>query len=183
MSVEVRYYRPGELPDTVRGGDFLLVRSPYLISRLIRLFTRSRFNHAAMLLNPTGDIAEALGKGVVRRSIAEWEDVTFVVVSPDLSEEDRAQVVSHAEWVVGEGWRYSWATIVGMGLFWATGGRLMLSGGAKSAICSALVADCLHAGAQRFPEKIPHFMTPEDLREHYRVPSATPRRPRPGPRG
>lgn len=170
----VALYRPGELPESVRGGDFLLVHSPYLISRCIRFFTRSYFNHAAILLNSSGDIAEALADGIKRRNVSEWEDVTFAVVSPDLSEEDRAQVVSHAEWVVGEGWRYSWATILGMGLFWASGGRLMLSGGAKSAICSALVADALHAGGVRFPEKIPHFYTPQDLAEQFGV-TAPPR--------
>lgn len=165
----VEVYRPGELPATVRGGDFLLVHSPYLISRLIRLCTRSYFNHAAMVLDAEGGIAEALAEGIVRRNVAEWEDVLFAVVSPDLSEEDRRQVVEHAEWVVGEGWRYSWATILGMGLFWLTGGRLMLSSGAKAAICSAFVADCLHAGAIRFPEKIPDFLTPQDLAERFGV--------------
>lgn len=45
----------------------------------------------------------------------------------------------------------------------------MLSSGTKAAICSGFVADCLHAGGVRFPEKIPHFHTPQDLAERFLI--------------
>ncbi len=169
-SVEVKLYRPGELPESVRGGDFLLVNSPYLISRFIRVCTGSSWNHAAFVLDSEGTILEALAKGVVIRNVSEWEDVLFAVVSPDYSKENRVDAVAHARWIGEEGWRYSWPTILGMGLFWLTGGRLMLSSGAKAAICSAVVGDCLHAGAERFPKKHPLFLDPDDLGERYGVP-------------
>lgn len=165
----VRIYGPGELPNNVRGGDFLLVRSSMWISRFIRLMTRSKWSHAAMCLNSRGDIAEALDEGVVRRHISEWAPVTVAHVSPALSRTNRLDVVDHAHWIVKQGWAYDWATFFGMALFWLSAGKLMISGGAKSAICSGYVSDCLHAGGVRFEEKIPYFMTPQDLAEMYGV--------------
>jgi hypothetical protein len=162
-------FAPGELPETTRGGDILLVRSDKLASRFIRLVDGGDFSHVATVVDGTGTIVEATARGVVRRHVSAWEDVLFAVVSPDLSEEDRADVVAHAEWVAGDGWSYDWVTFVGTALFWATGGRLMISGGAKAAICSAQAADNQHAGGERFEEAIPHFHTPRMIQEHYGV--------------
>ena len=158
------------MPSDIRGGDFLLVHGSYPISRLIQICTGSRWNHAIMALDSSGNCAEALGNGIVKSRLETHEDRTFALVSPDYASlSDRQQAIDHAQWVVGEGWKYGYATFFGMLLFWLTGGDLMVSGGAKAAICSGFVADCLHAGAIRFPEKHPMFYTPADLGRRFSV--------------
>ena len=163
-------YGVGEYPEKTTPGDFILCGSGRHASRFIKLMTGGPYSHAAQIVGEDGELVEALAEGVVRSNVRDWQDTYFVVVSPALSEDDRADVVAHALWIAGEGWSYDWPTFAGMLVFWGTGGRLMVSAGAKSSICSAVVADCQHSGGERFPEKIPHFMHPEDLREHYGVP-------------
>lgn len=170
MSPSYAFFGKGEYPTHTEPGDFALVVTDRPQSLFIRAMIRGPYSHAAQIVGREGQIVEALSRGVVRSDLRDWKDAEFVVVSPDLSSEDRDDVVAHALWLAGEGWRYDWATFLGMSVFWGTGGRLMVSAGAKAAICSAVVADSQHAGGERFSEKIPHFYTPEDLRCHYGVP-------------
>lgn len=168
----VTLYRAGELPPKgmLRPGDLLLVHGDYPISRFIQLCTSSYWNHVAVVLDEEGHITEALGRGIVRGNIAEWKHSVFAVVSPsELTDEQRIEVVEHALWVVGEGWEYDKVTFVGMGLFWVSNGRFMLSTGAKAAICSGHAADCYHAAGVKFPKKICYFMTPKDIAERFEV--------------
>ena len=168
----VTLFRAGELPPkgTLRPGDLLLVHGNYPISKFIRLCTGSYWNHVAVVLDEEGNITEALGRGIVRGDVAEWKHSVFAVVSPpELTDEQRIEIVEHALWVVGEGWEYGKATFVGMLVFWATRGKCMVSGGAKVAICSGHAADCYHAGGVKFPKKIPYFYTPEDIGERFGV--------------
>lgn len=156
----------------MRGADLVYARSKRLASRSIRLVDGGDFSHVAVVVDEDGTVVEATRYGVVISNVytsESWRGVEWVCYSPALSDEDRADVVAQALWIAGEGWSYDWATFFGMGLFWATGGRLMVSGGAKASICSALAADCLHAGGERFPEAIPHFFTPRMLQRHYGV--------------
>jgi hypothetical protein len=162
----LKWYAPGELPPpgTLRGGDLLFVRSDRPWSMPIRAMTRGPFSHVAVCADECGTVVEAIAEGVVRRNLSAWKDVTFAVYSsPNLSSEQRAQVARHAERLAGDGWEYDWATLFGMGVFWGTGGRVMVSSGAKTSICSGLAADCYHSAGVYFEERIPHFYTPNML--------------------
>jgi hypothetical protein len=161
-----KVYGPGECPVMVSPGAVIVCRSAGPLSRLIRWASKGEWSHAAIVVEKEGDIVEASWNGVQEASIRDWKDVEFAVLMPDyLNEFQRNQAVSQALWILQEGWEYDYTTFFGMLLFWATRGKLMISGGAKVAICSGLVADCLHFGGIRFPRKIPYFHTPSDLYE------------------
>ncbi len=75
----VRFYESGEQIEGYKGGDFLLTHGESRISRLIRFGQSLRFdkryawwNHAALILNERGDIAEALSKGIVCNHISRY---------------------------------------------------------------------------------------------------------------
>lgn len=171
--MSIKLYEPGEMPTRgdIRGGDLVLVHSDYRISKLIQFCTNSFWNHVAVVLNEEGDITEALGSGIIRSNLSEWKQSVFIILSPEeLTDQQRREITEHAGWIVGQGWSYDKVTLVGMILFWISGGKFMLSGGAKSAICSGHGADCYHAAGWKFPEKIPYFYTPKDIAKHFGVP-------------
>lgn len=154
----------------MKGGDLVFCWSNRPASIFIRTVTWGDFSHVALVLDEHGTVAEATASGILVRNISDWPDsVRYTVVSIPLSEEDREDVLRQARNIVDGGWSYDWATFFGVGVFWLTGGRLMVSSGAKAAICSAFCADCHHAGGHYYPEKIPHFMLPKDMQRHYGV--------------
>jgi hypothetical protein len=166
VNADIELYAPGRLPapGTLRGGDLLFVRSGRPWSYPIRALTRGPFSHVAVCVDAEGTVVEAVAEGVVRRDLAVWKDVLFAhYSSPNLADAQRAQVVRHAERLWADGWGYDWATLFGMGVFWGSGGRVMVSSGAKTSICSGLAADCYHSAGVYFPERIPHFETPNSL--------------------
>ncbi|MDP9479522.1 MAG: hypothetical protein M3R38_28275 [Actinomycetota bacterium] len=156
-------------------GDFLLTRGDYWSSKIIRLGQRLRYskahsyyNHAALVIDDQGGIAEALGDGVVKSYISKYQDSAYYLVKIEASEEDREQIVRYADSVLAARYWYGWLTIVSVGLSLLTGGSLVFAR-ASTAICSGFVSDALVRAGYIFP-KPSAFMIPADLAEYFDIP-------------
>lgn len=63
-------------------GDFFVERSPGFGSALIRLGTRSRYNHAGIVVDTHGTTLEAMPQGAVWRTLERGHDDVVVVRPP-----------------------------------------------------------------------------------------------------
>jgi len=172
----VRFYESGEEIEGYEGGDFILTRGEYWTSKLIRFGQGLRtdkmyawWNHAALVLNENGDIAEALSNGVVCNHISRYTSPACYLVKITASDEDRRQMTAFAESVLTSPDRteYGWLTILSITLTLLTGSRLVF-GVAGTAICSGFVAEALVRTGEIF-DKPPSHMMPADLAKHYRA--------------
>jgi len=132
-----------------RPGDYIVVRTGGWAARLIRLVTRSRFNHAAIYIGG-GQLIEATPRyGVRIAELAEYAgDLMWSnTAEPTLSAE-RESVVEFARAQLGEpyAWRADFVDgLAEFGLRWHLLARL--PGGRRTVMCSQLVAEAgLQAG-------------------------------------
>lgn len=132
-----------------RPGDYIVVRTGGWAARLIRVVTRSRFNHVVIYIGG-GQVIEATPRDGVRiAELAEYaSDLMWSnTAEPTLSEE-RERVVDFARYLVGE--KYSFETdavdlLARLGIRWRLLSRLTTA--RKALMCSQLVAICgVHAG-------------------------------------
>lgn len=152
------------MPDP-QPGDFILTHGAELFSELIRIGQELRFrgsdrpytywNHAALIVSTDGAIIEALGTGVERRSIADYDPTQYTVVHIVASREDRAEAVAFAEHCVGQ--PYGFATIVSIALSLLTGAKFSF-GFNGQLICSGLVARALERTTAIFDDEPSHIM-------------------------
>lgn len=89
----VWFYESGEEIKDYVGGDFILTHGEQWTSKLIRFGQGLRidkryawWNHAALILNEEGDIAEALSNGVVRNHISRYTPPACYLVKINASE-------------------------------------------------------------------------------------------------
>lgn len=175
--VKVRHYPAGEQARELKAGYFLLTHGKGTISKLIRFGQGWRFrgkkrpyaywNHAALVLDDDGRIAEALTKGVLEQKLEKYKDVDYYLVQVDASPEDREHVVRFAESVLEARYRYSWIEIVTLALAALTASKYVV-GKVGTAICSGFVSSALVRTGEIFPVP-PDYMTPADLAMHYDV--------------
>jgi uncharacterized protein YycO len=102
----------GETTAIFEPGDFILTHGDAWTSRLIRFGQRLRihgrdrvythWNHAAIIVDAGGDIIEALGRSVTRRSLDAYKPKEYLIVRIATSKEDRDQAVRFARWAAGE---------------------------------------------------------------------------------
>ncbi len=185
--VAVESYEAGESAVQLRAGDFILTHGRAWTSRLIRFGQRvrihgddrkyTRWNHAALIVDESGDLVEALGAGVTRRNIDAYEAAEYQLVRVTASDEDREQVVAFAQWAVGQ--PYAWLTIVSIALSLLTGAKFTFAYEGQH-ICSGLVARALERTGAIFNRTPSHIM-PADLAKYFAVeppppsvPSGTP---------
>ncbi|MCU1454697.1 MAG: hypothetical protein JWN46_2843 [Acidimicrobiales bacterium] len=183
-------YPPGSEPPAWTPGDFILTRGDAPISRLIRLGERLRIhgedrryawcNHAALVLTEGGDIAEALGRGVVRRNMTAYRPKDYVVVHPGASPADVAEVLAFAEWVLAARSRYGYFTIASIALTVLTGSKFtfFVDG---TFICSGFVARSMERTGALF-NLDPVHISPADLAKYYEALPAEPPPSSPGDR-
>jgi hypothetical protein len=175
---------PGESADTFEPGDFILTHGNAWTSRLIRFGQRLRFigsdrkyarwNHAAMIVTPNGDLVEALGAGVKRTHISKYEGTEYYLVRIAATAPDRAQVVAFAEWAVAQ--PYGFLTIVSIGLSLLTGAKFTFSFEGQS-ICSGLVARALER-TQAIFNRTPSHVMPADLAKFFQIEPPPPGTPK-----
>ena len=96
----------GQLVDisALQSGDILLSAGKGITTYGIKIFTTSPVSHAALYVGG-GDVIEAVGKGVQRRSLLESLDEESVVVafrSESLTTEQARRIVEFAEAQVGK---------------------------------------------------------------------------------
>jgi hypothetical protein len=174
-SATVERSTAGHEPAQLAAGHVLLTHGRHWPARIIRFGQRLRFtgrrapfaywNHVALVLNADGDLAEALGRGVVRTNIEKYRDTTYELVRIDCSDEDREQIAAFAQAVLAARWRYGWWTIVALALTLLTGSRFVF-GRVGTAICSGFAAEALVRAGLIFARP-PAFMLPADLAEHF----------------
>lgn len=94
----------------MRPGDFALERGHGLVAAAIRLGTRSRFNHAKLVISENGDVLESLADG------AEYGTVkpTDLVIETPLTDAERAAIPDIATLLYGT--PYAWLDVVAIGL-------------------------------------------------------------------
>src|SRR5215213_6832026 len=103
---EVQAIPAGERAANMQAGDFILTHENHWTSRTIRFGQRfawrgdkkkyASWNHAALILNPEGDLAEALGHGVVQTNISGYDEKAYYIVRINASEEDQKQILAFA---------------------------------------------------------------------------------------
>lgn len=156
-------------------GDFILTHENHISSKMIRFGQTlrfrgedkkySRWNHAAFVVGPTGELVEALGKGISGTNIEKYREVEYTIVRPLYGPDDISQAVRFALWSLGH--EYGFLTLVGLGLWTVFGGRFDVSLDGTQ-ICSGLVARCLERAGYIF-ERDPSRVTPADLAKHFQV--------------
>lgn len=172
----VETFRPGEQVVSPLPGDFILTHGNSWTSRMIRFGEAiryrgtdkpfARWNHAAIFINPQGDIIEALGGGVQQRNISVYKDTEYHVVHlENVIDVNRTHEVEFAQACLND--HYGWLTIVSIALSLLTGSKLGFGVDGQE-ICSALVARCLERTGEIFPTDPWHIM-PADLAKYYNV--------------
>lgn len=166
---------PGEAATTFDRGDFVLVAGTHFNSRLIRFGQKLRIHgpdrrhvkwtHAALIVDRTGSLIEAVGTGVRRWHLDGYRDDDYVVVRIHASEENRDEVVRFAEWALSRGARYSRLSTVSIGLSMLTGSRLMFHIDGQF-VCSGLVARALERTGSIFDRDSAHI-APADLAKYF----------------
>lgn len=162
-------------------GDFILTHGDHWTSKMIRFgqkrtWTGDRakyasWNHAALILDAPGFLAEALADGVVYSHISKYKDRDYTVVHIDMNAEDRVQVLRFADAVLNARWKYSYTTIGQLGftlLFRSTGAEWTI-GKVGTAICSGFVSEALVRAGFIWPVP-PAFMMPAHLAEYFDAP-------------
>lgn len=179
MPVAVEHTKEGaahQLP--LQCGDLVLTHGDYFFSKMIRFGQKLRYpaqyaswNHAALVLNEQGELAEALGKGVIRTHISKYRDKEYTVVHTNVHPHDQQQVLTFAENVLAARYRYGWRTIVSL-FFTLAIGWDRATARVGTAICSGFYADALTRGKFIWP--LPPFaMKPADLAKHFDAPAWT----------
>jgi uncharacterized protein YycO len=161
--------------DAPRPGDFILTHGDEWTSRLIRFGQSLRYrgpsakytywNHTALVVDSAGMIVEALGTGVAKRSIHDYDPTQYTVVRIDASDEDRLEAATFAASSIGA--QYGWVTIVSLGLSLVTGGKFAFAIDGQI-ICSGLVARALERTTAIFKHD-PARIMPAELAEIYDV--------------
>ena len=179
-AVSKKCFRAGETanPADYQPGDFILVSTDGWYARLIRFGQSLRFfgpdrkyvrwNHAAVVVSPDGDIVEALPRGVLLSHLAKYTAKEYAIVRIDalVRAADREEVVAFARWCIHE--RYGWLTIVSIVLSILTGSKFVFGVDGQS-ICSGLVARSLERTTAIFQQSSSHI-APADLAKTFDVP-------------
>ncbi len=175
MAAEIRHYRPGEeVPDPL-AGDLLLVSSPYVYSKGIRVGQwvagdgdYNGTNHAAVVRRDGGDLVEALGQGPTEGHIDKYRDMPYVVIREPYTAEELARGEEFLSKVLASKARYDWLAVAGAVPYVLSGGRVMLASAGASYICSALAAEYkVRTKNEYFADRHAVFQWPSSLARHY----------------
>jgi len=142
-------------------GDFIVTHGSGFVDSLIRLMTRSRWNHAALIVASDGTLIEALGTGLTRDKISKYQRRDYFVVRLDLDDEDRAEVLAYANAMLERHPKYGLLTIATIALRILTRMRLVIKKDGTF-ICSEFVARSLAQGGRIWFEDT-SLITPADL--------------------
>jgi len=163
----------GQTDTDFKPGDFILTTKDGLYSSLIRFGQAFRFRgkdkqfakytHAAVIINPEGDIIEALSQGIVKANIQDYSPQEYLHIAINASDEDRTEMIGFVKSCIGE--TYGWATIASIAFSLLTGLKFSFGFDGQE-ICSGLVARSLERSTAIFPRDASHIM-PADLAKFY----------------
>lgn len=157
-------------------GDLVLTHGDYFFSKLIRFGQKLRYpkefaswNHAALVLNTNGDIAEALGTGVVQTHISKYKERDYTVVQRWVDPHDQKQVLAFAYSVLEAKYKYGWRTIVSL-FFNLALNRKYVTVKYGTSICSGFYSDALTRAGDIWPDP-PAAMKPAGLAQFFNAPA------------
>ena len=176
---DIEHTQSGAIHESpLQCGDLVLTHGDYFFSKLIRFGQKLRYpakyaawNHAALVLNEQGDLAEALGDGVVRTHISKYKWKEYTLVHVDVDPHDQTQVLAFAENVLAAKYRYGWRTIVSL-FFNLALNRKYVTVKYATSICSGFYSDALTRGRFIWPVP-PAAMKPADLAQIFDAPAWT----------
>lgn len=163
--------------DQFDPGDFILTKGNEWHNKIIRWgqslrhYGRNRryiqWTHAAIIISRDGGLIEAVGNGVRRSHLREYQNVEYRIVRLGTlaTPKDREKVINFAEWCLGEEYGYSIIASIVLSLF--TGGKFRF-GFDGQAICSGLLARALERTSAIFDKEPSHIM-PADLAKYFKV--------------
>jgi hypothetical protein len=174
--VAVSHYPPGEAPDAFISGDFSVHRATTnkgrggattMLGKLIQAGERARFGdsdfarwtHSTLIVSDTGDIVEAIEKGVALANIEKYRGSDYTIVHVNASGAQRELACGFARTRVGD--RYGILNFVGLALQALFGWTLSIHMDAQF-ICSGLVARASEKYIEAYPRS-PENMMPGDL--------------------
>lgn len=141
------------------AGDFYVVHDDTIDARLIQIGTHSRYNHCGLLIDEHDNLIEALNSGVTLGNLSKYGGKDYRVLSPPLTDIQRAKAVLTAHDALGQ--PYDRLAVAGFVIDWISGGSFVL-GESQHSICSALVAIC-YASAGVNPPQDCRRISPGDL--------------------
>jgi len=163
-------------------GTYACVRTGGFYNRLIRIGTRSKYNHAFLVVDTNGGIIEADPGGARRNNITEYSGDPIIYSNDILTPQQVAQAVAKAETLIGT--PYGWTDIARLSLRslgiqwnWLT----QAADNERAMICSQLVAICGNAAGLDWNcgRTTPAAVTPADLANRITATPATPTTLRP----
>lgn len=152
---------------TPKPGTYACVRTGGFYAWLIRVGTRSKYNHAFLVVDEYGGIIEADPGGARRAMLADYRaDAIVFDVNEPITDEQRARVVAKATTLLGT--PYGWTDIARLALRCAGVKWRWLTAAAdneRAMICSQLVAACGEAAGLDWDcgRDNPAAVTPGDL--------------------
>jgi hypothetical protein len=167
--------KAGDQPEVWNPGDFILTHGDAFFSKMIRFGERLRvhgddrrftwFNHAALVIDEKGTLAEALATGVVRSPAEKYQPKDYVVVPSGASPADVAEVLEFANWVLDTRHKYGKLTIVSIAFTLLTGSKFTFFVDGEF-ICSGFVSRAMERTGVIF-NRDPVHITPADLAKYY----------------
>lgn len=145
----------------MKPGNFIVTHGSGFMDSMIRFFTRSRWNHAALVVSSDGTIIELLTRGIKKGSIHKYSPDDCYLVDIEMRDEDRKQAVDYAHFMLKKHEKYGFLTIATIALKIITRSRLVIKFDG-TLICSEFVADALSEGGIIW-EKDTSLITPADL--------------------
>lgn len=154
-------------------GDILLTKGTAALDRLIQFGERirdgkiaSQYNHAAYILNSSGLILEAGGKGIVYGHVSDYPVEDTLIISNFLSPPNTQQAIRFALSCAPVDnkpkVKYGYLTDVSIGIDLLTPGFVHFRSG-NTLICSQFVAKCLEHGGWICPKLDTSHVMPSDL--------------------
>lgn len=166
---------PGTVATEFDAGDFILVKGKGFKAWLIRFGQKMRIRgadrryvdwmHAALIVDRSGTLIEAVGTGVRTSSLAKYAGREYEIFRIKASGEDRRQVVNFARWAEKHHSSYGPLTIVSIALTLLTGCKLVFFIDGQF-VCSGLVACALERVGIIFNRSARHI-TPADLAKYF----------------
>ncbi|HVT63686.1 MAG TPA: hypothetical protein VHD81_00845 [Mycobacteriales bacterium] len=168
-------FRAGEQPEVWHPGDFLLTHGDAFFSKMIRFGEGLRvhgadrkytwFNHAALVIDEEGTLAEALATGVVQSPADKYQPKDYVIVPSGASPDDVDEILKFARWVLETRHKYGKLTIVSIAFTLLTGSKFTFFVDGEF-ICSGFVARAMERTGVIF-NRDPVHITPADLAKYY----------------
>jgi hypothetical protein len=157
----------------MRPGDYFVVRTKGPAAWLIRLVTRSPYNHAGIIVmvGPGWtQIVEAARKGALWSRLGDYDGDDIRISSLPLTDYQRSTISTEADRCVLHNVPYGWADLLWLGLLqWPLLRRLGFLrrwvSKTDDLVCSQLVAYCYQQAGIVFNESCPQDCTPGLLAE------------------